>query len=79
MSKKIILAFSLCWISIVAPAQLVTIHGRVVDKKSGNADNPVRLPDYPGMTGICVYDGAVHFIYQERLHPYYSRLYRFQL
>ena len=50
-----------------------------LDLTTGKTEAPVQLPDFPGMVGICVYNEAVYFIYQEKLHPYYTRLYRYQL
>ncbi|MFA6128394.1 MAG: hypothetical protein WC699_13920 [Bacteroidales bacterium] len=46
---------------------------------AGKTEQPVHLPDFPGMDGLCVYDNAVYFTYQEKVHPYYNRLYRYQL
>ncbi len=46
---------------------------------TGKTGPVIRLPEFPGMAGICVYDNAVYFIYQEKTHPYYNRLYRYQI
>ena len=46
---------------------------------TGKTGAEIQLPDYPAMEGINVYDNAVYFLYQEKLHPYYTRLYRYQL
>jgi len=46
---------------------------------TGKTGAMIRIPDFPGMTGITVYSDAVYFIYQEKLYPYYNRLYRYQL
>jgi hypothetical protein len=45
----------------------------------GKTEDEILLPDFPGMDGICVYGNAVYFLYQERIHPFYTRLYRYQL
>ncbi len=50
-----------------------------LDLSTGKPGNKILLPDFPGMDGICVYNNAVYFIYQEKQYPYYNRLYRYQL
>lgn len=50
-----------------------------VDLLSGKTDFPIQLPDFPGMEGICVYNQAVYFTYYEKMYPYYTRLYRYQM
>jgi len=50
-----------------------------LDPSTGQTEAEIRLPDLPGMDGISVHDHAVYFIYQEKNHPYYNRLYRYQL
>lgn len=49
------------------------------DPASGRPGRQILLPDFPGMTGITVYDRAVYFLYPEKKYPYYVRLYRYQL
>jgi len=50
---------------------------RPVDPKLGEAGEVIGLPDFPGMDQITVYDNAVYFLYQEKTHPYYNRLFRY--
>ena len=50
-----------------------------LNTSSGKTGAEIPLPDLPAMQGIDVYDNAVYFLYQEKLYPYYTRLYRYQL
>ena len=50
-----------------------------INLATGKKGTTIPLPDYSGMDGIYVYDNAVYFTYHEKLHPYYTRLYRYQL
>jgi hypothetical protein len=45
----------------------------------GRVGKQIPLPDFPGMSGITVYDRAVYFLYPEKKYPNYVRLYRYQL
>ncbi len=50
-----------------------------LDQQSGTLFPQIQLPDFAGMSGIRAYNDAIYFLYQEKLHPYYTRLYRYQL
>ncbi len=50
-----------------------------VDQQTGKLLTQIQLPDFAGMSGIRVYNNAIYFLYHEKLHPYYTRLYRYQL
>ncbi|MBT5426636.1 MAG: hypothetical protein HOK84_10590 [Bacteroidetes bacterium] len=50
-----------------------------LDHHTGKVLPKILLPDFAGMTGITVYNNAVFFLYHEKKHPYYTRLYRYQL
>jgi len=39
----------------------------------------ILLPDFAGMTEIRAYNDAIYFLYHEKLFPYFTRLYRYQL
>jgi len=47
--------------------------------KDGLKGQQVPLPDFAGMDNITVQGNAVYFLYHEKKHPYYTRLYRYQL
>jgi len=47
--------------------------------KDGIKEQAVPLPDFAGMVKITVQGNAVYFLYHEKKHPYYTRLYRYQL
>jgi len=50
-----------------------------LDTRTGLTGSPVDMPEFPGMSGIYVYNEAVFFLYPEKQYPYYNRLFRFQL
>ncbi len=50
-----------------------------LDIKKGISNSALSLPNFAGMTGITVFNNAVYFLYYEKKHPYFTRLYRFQL
>jgi hypothetical protein len=50
-----------------------------LDTNTGNAGQPVQLPDYPDMFRITVFANAVYFLYPEKKFPYYVRMFRYQL
>lgn len=50
-----------------------------LDTKTGKKQSAIPLPNFPGMTRITVHNNAVYFLYYEKMHPYFTRLYRFQL
>lgn len=50
-----------------------------VNLNKGIIEPRIMLPDYPGMTSICVYNNAVYFHYHETIHPYYTRIFRYEL
>jgi hypothetical protein len=46
---------------------------------AGIAGAAINLPEFPGIDQIRVYDNAIYFLYPDKQHPYYNRLYRYQL
>jgi hypothetical protein len=46
---------------------------------AGRVGKQVQLPDFPGMSGITIYDHAVYFLYPEKKYPNYVRLYRYTI
>jgi hypothetical protein len=49
------------------------------DTMTGKLLPEILLPDFAGMTGIRAYNEAIYFLYHEKLFPYFTRLYRYQL
>ncbi len=49
-----------------------------LDLSTGKSGIPVQLPEYPDMSNITVYAGAVYFLYPEKKWPFYVRLFRYQ-
>ena len=49
------------------------------DTITGKLLPEILLPDFAGMTGIRAYNEAIYFLYHEKLFPYFTRLYRYQL
>jgi len=49
------------------------------DVETGNLLPEILLPDFAGMTGIKAHNNAIYFLYHEKLFPYFTRLYRYQL
>lgn len=49
------------------------------DISSGSLQQEIPLPDFAGMTGIKAYNDAIYFLYHDKIYPYYTRLYRYQL
>ncbi len=50
-----------------------------LDVRTGKTGLPIQLPDYPDMSRITVYAGAVYFLYPEKKWPFWVRLFRYQL
>jgi hypothetical protein len=49
------------------------------DTSTGTLLQEIALPDFAGMTDIKAHNDAIYFLYHDRLFPYYTRLYRYQL
>ena len=49
------------------------------DVETGKLLPEILLPDFAGMTGIKAHNNAIYFLYHEKLYPYFTRLYRYQL